>query len=208
MESRHCYFTLFLACLIFSCIFGCTSATKSPFDNGHLERLSRQNKLRENKEQDSRIRSFMALEKKNRLQLLKKSYPLPNEISAESLYSEVLRYYQIKSSEGLNVMVGEFLVRYPNSIFADNALYLQGQLELALGNPSKALAAFEQVIKMYPSGNKYVSALFGKGVAYRKLQIYGFSKNVFQEVKKKFPGSPEFYKAELEEKLLGAEKGI
>lgn len=186
---------------------GCALKGKSPFDNGRLEKLSRQNKLRNDKTEDYKIRSFISLAKKDRKQLLKKSYPLPNNINEESLYSQVLHYYQIRSHEGMGVMVNEFVSKYPNSPFADNALCLQGQLELVLGDYSRALSIFERVLKQYPSGNKYVSALLGKGVAYRKLQIYSFSENIFSEVKKRFPGSPEFYKAELEEKLLKAEKG-
>jgi hypothetical protein len=46
----------------------------------------------------------------------------------------------------------------------------------------------------------------GKSIAYRKLQLYAYAEKSLKELKQTFPGSPEFYKAELEERILKTER--
>lgn len=188
-------------------ITGCATQRTDPLSQGRLEKLRQKSIEKDSVVESQKLSQFIKKEKKVKLASSQGLFELPKDISEDALYTEVLESYQKRHLERLTFMVENFTKKYSKSVYADNAYFLLAQLELALGNPSQALATYDKVLRLYPTGNKYVSALFGKGVAYRKLQLYPFSLRTFQEVKKRFPGSPEFYKVELEEKLVQLEKG-
>jgi TolA-binding protein len=118
--------------------------------------------------------------------------------SEPELYAQIITLYRRGESVKLNYAVEEFERRYPLSIHSDNALYLRGSLHLQQGQYSRAIRAFDQVIASYPQGDKRVSALFAKAVAYRKLNLLGQARGVLGQLQKDYPGSREFYKAQLE----------
>lgn len=175
--------------------------------DGRLTKLSRQTKKIQENEQKSELSKILVEERLKKSKRLSMAFPMPKPLTEESLYSAVLRQYQARDNEALQYYVDQFLLRYPNSIFADNSLYLRGQMSLALGVPSEALRDFERISKEYPLGNKYTASLLGKAVAYRKMGLKKFSKQVLEEIRTNYTESPEYYKAELEEKLLALETG-
>ncbi len=174
-------------------------------DAGRLLKASRQNQVYQNQAEQNHLRDLMKKERDNYRRILSKKYPMPKVVTEESLYSEVIRAYQMRQIDAVDHYADAFLEKYPQSVFADKAIYLKGQIHLILGFPAEALREFERVISDYPTGNKYVSALFGKGVCYRKLQLYPYAEKVLDDIKENYPGSPEFYKTELERKLLKVE---
>lgn len=175
-------------------------------EDGRLAKLSRHSRLQVQKEEERKLKSLLQVQKGEIQKPIAKSYPLPKPVTEEAIYSEVLYSYQIRDPDRLLFFSKELGERYPYSVFNDNAIYLRAQLNLAFGLPSEALRDFEKILREYPAGNKRISALFGKGVAYRKLQLFKYAEQVYKEIKKTYPGSPEFYKVELEEKLLELEK--
>jgi TolA-binding protein len=98
--------------------------------------------------------------------------------------------------------VQTFLNKYPRSHFADNVLYLQGQLALQNKNYAEALRNFQKITKLYPHGNKAVSAQFSKAMTYKRLNLTAEVRRVLKELRVKYPGSPEYFRAEAELKLL------
>lgn len=198
-------------CLVIIFLTSCankSAKTSSATEDGRLTKLSRQARHNQNQLESKKINQFVKLEKAKSWNRAKKTYALPNPRTEESLYSEVLLSYQSRDLDRIDYFAQQFVYFYPNSVYADNAIYLRGQLNLAMGLPSEALRDFENLIKDYPMGNKRSSALFGKGVAYRKLELFKYAEKVFGQVKKEYPGSPEFFKVDLEMKLLKLEKGV
>lgn len=175
-------------------------------DEGRLLKLGRANRVKEERVEDQKIRKLIRSEISGAKISIKREFQLPKIVTEETLYSEILNAYQSRQLDRMDFMCEKFIERFPRSVFADNALYLKGQLGLALGAPTEALRSFEMVLQRYPTGNKRASALFGKAVAYRKLQLYPYAEKVLDQVKKKFPGSPEYFKVDLERKLLQLEK--
>jgi TolA-binding protein len=118
------------------------------------------------------------------------------------LYSKVLETYRLKNSEELKKTIVLLLKTYPDSPFADNALYLDGLLAFEKGDYAQALQAMTRLIREYPNGNKAVSAMFAKGTIERRLRRNSEARESFLTVRKKFPGSPEAHRVALELKIL------
>lgn len=188
-------------------IAGCAASPKkqsSVFESGRLTKLNKMKQARDRKEEDLNINKILVSARAVKKEQVLKQYPLPSPLTEESFFAQILQTYQARDLDRLEFYVHKFVKDYPRSVFADNAIYLNGQLKLLMGLPSEALREFEKVLSAYPTGNKRVASLFGKGVAYRKLNLKDYAQKIFAEVKKDFPGSPESYRVELEEKLLSA----
>lgn len=127
---------------------------------------------------------------------------IPQFNSEAEHYSFIIKTYREKDLPTLRAAINSFLQNYPLSVLADNALYLQGMSELNKNQLGEAVKTFEIIARSYPQGNKRVSALFAKGITYRKLNLSNQAGLVFREVVKTYPGSPESYRARMELKLL------
>ena len=118
------------------------------------------------------------------------------------LYSKVIESYRQGDSLLLNKAVRLFLKTYPQSVHADNSLYLNGLLALSKENYKRASKNFSLLQKYYPNGNKIPSAMVGKGIALRKLGKKEKAKQIFEKIRKKYPGSPEYFQSEFQLKIL------
>ena len=90
----------------------------------------------------------------------------------ESISSERALYNASKDSfdqgrfeEGMEGFK-EFLDRYPKSELADNAQYWVGECYMALKKYDRAIAAYEDVKKKYPEGNKVPDAMLKQAMAF------------------------------------------
>lgn len=124
------------------------------------------------------------------------------KITEEELYAEVVTSYRNNNEPSLRAHGKNFLKRFGRSHFADNVLFLQGQLALQNKNFPEALRYFQKISKAYPNSNKVVSASFSKALTYKRLNLPAEARRVFKEVMVKYPGSPESFRAEAELKLL------
>ena len=124
------------------------------------------------------------------------------KLAEDDLYVEILSRYQRNSLSDMKGAAQFFLSRYPNSHHADNVLYLMGYNALERKKYSEALRYFDSLLKKYPLSNKAVSAEFAKGTAYKQMKLPKLAQGSFIKVRKKYPGSPEFFRAESEIKLL------
>jgi len=195
-------------CLIALILTGCAQKKRvDPFSNGALSKLSRQNQIQMQREEEDRLRRIVTQSHVEVRKMKEKQFPLPPVLTEEALYTEVIRSSQSRDLDRIDFYTGKLLGKFPQSVFADNALVLSGQLKLAMGLPAESVKDFDRVIALYPTGNKRVTALFGKAVAYRKLQFFKYAEGVLKEVKTQYPGSPEYFRVDLEEKLLKLDQG-
>ena len=118
-----------------------------------------------------------------------------------SLYSELVAYYQANDQRRFKQRLNTLVSKFPQSQFTDNALYLAGRQSMENRNYPEAIKYFQTVINQYPNSNRVVSAQFAKAVTYKKMNLNNQSKNVLREVQKRFPGSPESYRAANEIKI-------
>ncbi|MCK6598781.1 MAG: tetratricopeptide repeat protein [Bdellovibrionaceae bacterium] len=117
-------------------------------------------------------------------------------------YSEIISDYQAGKSKTLNLRLNSFVKKFPKSPYLDNSIYLAGKLALEEKNYPEALQHFQRIITQYPLSNKVISAKFGKAMAYKKMNLNPQAKEVFTDIRKKYPNSPEYFRAETEMKLI------
>lgn len=117
-------------------------------------------------------------------------------------YSEIISDYQSGKYRNLSIRLKGFAKRFPKSPFLDNAYYLAGKLALEEKNYKDSVGYFQRVISGFPLSNKVVAAKFGKAMAYRNMNLNSQSLAVFNEIRRKHPQSPEFFRAETEMKLV------
>ncbi len=190
-------------------ISGCALQESKPvsaLEDGRLTKLNKKFKERQNDEEMTRLSRFIGGERSAVRQIRAKKFFLPEVVTEETLYSEILQAYNKRDLERLEYFSSELVKRYPKGALADNSVFLGAQLKLSLGLPGLALRDFELIISEYPMGNKRVAALLGKGIAYRKLQLYPFAERVLNDLRSEYPGSPEYFRAELEQKLIKVER--
>jgi TolA-binding protein len=90
---------------------------------------------------------------------------------------------------------------YPQSAYMPSALYYIGSLEFQQNQFGEALRAFDQVIDRFSVSRKRVSALYGMGMTYKKLNLHQQADAVFHRIIDQYPGSPESQRAWLELRL-------
>lgn len=120
----------------------------------------------------------------------------------QKLYSKVLETYRVHNSPELQKVLDILLKTYPDSVYADNALYLAGILAYELGDLSRAGFYMERVIREFPAGNKTVSALFAKAMIDKRSGRIGQARETLRSVRSLYPGSPEAARAVNEMKFI------
>ena len=101
------------------------------------------------------------------------------KISEEALYAEIIGAYKNGNEIALKTRTQAFLKRFPQSQFADNALYLSGLMALQNRSYSEALRDFQKISKTYPNSNKAVSAQFFKSNHVQAVEFAGRIKKSF-----------------------------
>jgi len=83
----------------------------------------------------------------------------------------------------------QFLQRYPNGQFADNAQYWMAEANYVLRRFSNAIEAFDQVRKRYPDSSKIPDAMLKMGYSYYELKKWQEARNILQELARRYPDS-------------------
>jgi TolA-binding protein len=117
-------------------------------------------------------------------------------------YSEIISDYQAGKYKVLSIRLNSFIKKFPKSTYIDNAIYLAGKLALEEKNYPASLKHFQKVISSFPQSNKVIAAKFGKAMAYKKMNLDSQAVEVFTDIRKKYPNSPEYFRAEMEMKLI------
>ena len=126
-----------------------------------------------------------------------------SKLQEKEVYARVIEGFRARDGASLEAALFTLEKKFPTSIYVDNALYLDAILAMQKKAYSSAIYKLENVIKRYPKGNKRVSALFAKGIIYKKLNLIFQSQHVLTQVVKEYPGSSESQRAVSELKLLG-----
>jgi TolA-binding protein len=126
----------------------------------------------------------------------------PSKIDETTLYAEIFNAYRANDEIGFKSRMQTFITRFPASSYADNVLYLAGRLAFNNKNYAEAIRYYQKVITQYPHSNKVVAAKYAKGIAYKQMNLAPQAKGVFADLRKKYPGSPEAFRAENDLKLM------
>ncbi len=126
----------------------------------------------------------------------------PEKTGEHYLYSKVLETYRARNPREMETTLGLLLKSYPESVFADNALYLSGLMSFEKGDLSGAKMKFDRLLRDFPRSNKAVAALFAKASMERKIGRANEAKRGFLHVRDLFPGSPEAARVAVELKLI------
>ena len=127
------------------------------------------------------------------------------DLSKESditLYAEMVSAYDGNDEIALKSRLQSLLSRFPQSPYADNALFLAGRMAVDNSNYAQAIKYFSQIEKQYPRSNKVAAAKYAKAMTYKKMNLPEFSRKALAEVRAKYPGSPESFRADAELKVL------
>ncbi len=89
-----------------------------------------------------------------------------------------------------------FVIRYPDSELADNALYWLGECHYSLGDFQEAIQTFKDVVALYPHGGKVADALLKTAYAYLSLDDADRAHHYLKLVVKGYPFTPAGEKAE------------
>ncbi|UOF01652.1 tetratricopeptide repeat protein [Bdellovibrio reynosensis] len=133
------------------------------------------------------------------VELTGKDFTKENDIN---LYAEMVSAYQNDDEIGFKSRLQSLLSRFPQSSYADNALFLAGRMAVDHNNYAEAVKYFTEIEKKYSSSNKVVAAKFAKAMTYKKMNLPNFAMNTLKEVRAKYPGSPESFRADAELKLM------
>lgn len=127
------------------------------------------------------------------------------DISKENditLYAEMVGAYDKNDEISFKSRLQSLLSRFPQSSYADNALFLAGRMAVDNNNYAGAVKYFTQIEKDYPRSNKVVAAKFAKAMTYKKMNLPEFASRSLKEVRSRYPGSPESFRADAELKLI------
>jgi TolA-binding protein len=118
------------------------------------------------------------------------------------LYSKILETYRVRNVAEMEKATELLIKTYPDSVFADNSLYISGLLAFEANDMSRAEKYMERVIREYPRGNKVAAALFAKASVEKRQRKYDVARRTFHQILVSYPGSPEAARVATELKLL------
>lgn len=124
--------------------------------------------------------------------------------AAKRDYEEALRIVDRRDYRAAILRLKEFLKKYPNSEFSDNAQYWIGECHYALKEFDLAIIEFDAVRSKYPNGAKVPAALLKQGFAFAELGSKVEARLILQELISRYPQSEEAGKAKQKLKTLGA----
>jgi len=100
--------------------------------------------------------------------------------------------------------VEAMLRSYRESPLTNNALFLLAETLYNRGQFAKSAGQFERLYKLFPDGNKAVSALYRLGLCYKKMGRNNEANEAFQNIISVYPGSRE---AQDSQKQLAGRSG-
>ncbi len=127
------------------------------------------------------------------------------DISKENdmtLYAEMIGAFQNNDEIAFKSRLQSMLSRFPNSPYADNALFLAGRMAVDNNDYAQAVKYFSKIEKSHAKGSKVAAAKFAKGMTYKKMNLPEFAARSLKEVRAQFPGSPESFRADAELKII------
>lgn len=122
-----------------------------------------------------------------------------------TMYAQMVSSFQKDDEIGLKSRLQSLLQRFPQSAYADNALYLAGRMAVDHKDYAEAIKYFSQIERDYPKSNKVTAAKFAKAMTYKAMNLPELSAKVLNEVRSRYVGSPESFRANAELKIIQKE---
>jgi tol-pal system protein YbgF len=126
--------------------------------------------------------------------------------SAEVIaYREALNAWRANEHDQCIDAFRKFLQSYPSSAYADDGAYWMADCHFKKGEYRQAVLRFNDVVRVYPNGNKAPDALYRQGESLLKLGpgFYDAAKTVFQQVLNDYPDSDRAKQARDQLEAIG-----
>ncbi|MBI2565580.1 MAG: tol-pal system protein YbgF [Candidatus Schekmanbacteria bacterium] len=124
----------------------------------------------------------------------------------EELYHEAYAAFTAAQYPNAILLFEEFMARFSQNPYADNARYWIGEAYYAQRDFRNAVPQFQSVVSDYPGGNKVPDAIVKLGFSYYELQEYEKAVAELQQVIEKFPHSAAADKARQKLALIESER--
>ena len=111
---------------------------------------------------------------------MRTSNPKPNEAAA--LYKSSTGLLKRGEHQKAIAKLSDFLERFPDHDYADNAQYWLAEAFYDLHDYDRAVDEFRKVVERYPTGNKVPDALLKLGFCYAKLGDKEAAKQVLSQI--------------------------
>ncbi|UCF36815.1 MAG: tol-pal system protein YbgF [Acidobacteriota bacterium] len=128
-----------------------------------------------------------------------------DDIEPDRIYSATFNDYLMGNYALAVNGFQDFLANFPDSEYGDNAAYYLGDCYFKQGRLDLAIQAFEQVINLYPKGDKTAVAYYKKAQALQELQRLEQAIETLKALKQLFPNAPEAQLANDDLIKLGVE---
>jgi tol-pal system protein YbgF len=121
-------------------------------------------------------------------------------------YQEALTAWRGDDTQACIDLFRKFLQTYPQSPYADDAAYWMADCHFKQGDYRVAVLRFNDVVRVYPTGNKAPDALYRQGESLLKLGpgFYDAARTVFKQVLKDYPDSDRAKEAHQQLEAIGS----
>jgi len=117
------------------------------------------------------------------------------EVEKKSIYGLAHCFYKLELFYKAASLFAEYVQKYPNDEFADDAQYFEGESWYRRDDYQLALEAFDKSIVRYPNGTWYngiliaPASMFNKGLCLEKLGHYIEAYQLYLDIIRKYPGA-------------------
>lgn len=120
-------------------------------------------------------------------------------------YQEALQAWRSDEKQACINGFREFLKDFPASPYADDAAYWMADCYFKQGDYRVAVLRFNDVVRVYPTGNKAADALYRQGESLLKLGpgFHDAARTVFKQVVKDYPDSDRAREAQQQLEAIG-----
>ncbi|MEE3328283.1 MAG: tol-pal system protein YbgF [Myxococcota bacterium] len=120
-------------------------------------------------------------------------------------YQEALQAWRSDEKQACIDGFREFLKDFPASPYADDAAYWMADCYFKQGDYRVAVLRFNDVVRVYPTGNKAADALYRQGESLLKLGpgFHDAARTVFKQVVKDYPDSDRAREAQQQLEAIG-----
>ena len=122
-----------------------------------------------------------------------KSIPAAPEANAASeeqqLYDQAYSKFKEKKFKSSRLLFEKFMSKFPQSKLSDNAQYWRGNCFFKEKNNERAIAAFDDVIKNFPNGNKIPDAYYLQALSFLAIDDSLSAQLLLETPIQKYPSS-------------------
>lgn len=110
-------------------------------------------------------------------------------VDKEKAYADAYKTFKQGDYKGARDKFRKFVKIFPSTEYSDNAQFWIGECYYFEKNYEKAILEYENVIKMYPKGNKVPNALLKQALSFMELGDKASAKLLLQRVIKEYPNT-------------------